>query len=173
MAEEKVYHLEEVEEVPFPSDTSEALGNSSDGKSGDNYSPIQTKQTTTPVKRTAVELLGQVLNTRSRKVLQSLDLEQSGGFQIGKFKEGENGDIRITPNGITGRDTNGVETFVLDSDGNLVVKGEIRSGSFITGQVIVGNNRVIIDVDENGEPRIIVNDGTNDRILIGYQEDGF
>lgn len=171
--DEKIYYNDVSEDTPFPVDPSEALVISNQSESGGTYSNTTTKGGTFPVKRQAVELISEVLNTRSRKVLQSFDLQQSGGFQIGNFEDGTSGDIRITPNGIVGRDTDGIVAFSLDTDGNVVVKGEIRSGSFITGQVIVGNNRVIIDVDSNGQPTIIVNDGTNDRVLIGYQAGGF
>jgi len=131
------------------------------------------KDKTLPKKRSAVELLSTALNTRSRKVLQEFELQQSGGFQIGKFEEGISGDVRITPNGLTGRNIAGLVTFALDTDGNLALVGELRSGSTVTGQVVVGNNRVIIDVDDDGQPTIIINDGTYDRVILGYQANGF
>ena len=166
------YSPEVIDENPFPGQDAQNI-NVVTSKSGGTYNPAKSDERTFPIKRTAVELLSTTLNTRSRKILQSFDLEQSGGLQIGTFKDGETGDIRLTPNGITGRDTDGIVSFTLDTDGNLVVKGEIKSGSFITGQVIVGNNNVIIDVDDGGHPTIVVNDGTNDRVLIGYQAGGF
>ena len=50
------------------------------------------------------------------------------------------------------------------TDGSAVFKGEIKAGSLVSGKVIVGNNSVTIDGDTK---RIIINDGTNDRVLIG------
>ena len=38
------------------------------------------------------------------------------------------------------------------------------------GVININNNRIKLD-GNNG--RIIINDGTNDRVLIGFQEDGF
>lgn len=164
---EKIYEPEVVQDTPFPNQTDQpTVVNQT--ISGGVVGAATTKEKVFPKKRVAVELLSQVLNTRSRKVLQEFDLEQSGGFRVGNYQEGISGDISITPNGIVGRDLSGIQTFVLDNEGNLAMKGEIRSGSLITGQVVVGNNRVIIDIDENGEPQIIVNDGTYDRVLIGY-----
>lgn len=169
---DKNYEPEVVQENPFPGEVVQPISSTQAG-TGDNYTPATTKEKTFPKKRTAVELLSTALNTRSRKVLEKFELVQSGGFQIGDFQEGLTGDVRITPNGLTGRNIAGLVTFALDTDGNLTLIGELRSGSTITGQVIVGNNGVIIDVDDDGNPSIIVNDGTHDRVLIGYQANGF
>ena len=168
--EEKVFSQEIVQENPFPGDPVVLDGQSDVSKDG-NYAPSTTKEKPMPVKRMAVELLSTALNTRSRKVLQEFTLQQSGGFQIGNFQEGLTGDLRLTPNGITARDIAGVTTFAIDgTTGDGVFKGEIRAGSLISGQVIVGDNAVII----NGEDRtIIVNDETNDIVLIGKQVGGF
>jgi len=169
-----VYELEVVQDNPFPGEILERPDQISSGGSEGNYTQATTREKSFPKKRSAVELLSTSLNTRSRKVLQEFELTQSGGFQIGNFEEGISGDLRITPNGLTARDIAGLTTFALDgTDGSAVFRGSIQSGSLITGEVVVGNNRVIIDVDQNGEPRIIVNDGTNDRILIGFQAGGF
>lgn len=167
-----VYEPEIVPANPFPNELVSPITRSSQG-TGDTVTPTVAKDNKFPVKRTAVELLSTALNTRSRKILEEFELVQSGGIQIGKFLEGLSGDVRITPNGLTGRNIAGLVTFALDTDGNLTLVGELRSGSTITGQVIVGNNGVIIDVDENGNPSIIVNDGTHDRVIIGYQANGF
>lgn len=167
------YEPEISQDNPFPGDANQPPISSPPPIDVGNFSPTTTPQETFPKKRTAVELLSTALNTRSRKVLQEFELQQSGGFQIGNFQEGLSGDVRITPNGLTGRNIAGLVTFALDTDGNLTLVGELRSGSTITGQVIVGNNGVIIDVDDDGHPTIIVNDGTHDRVIIGYQAGGF
>lgn len=173
MVEEKIYTPEVIEETPFP-DEPIALDAQSESSASGNYTPTTTKEKTFPKKRIAVELLSTALNTRSRKILEEFKLEQSGGLQIGNFKEGISGDLKLTPNGITARDSLGVTTFaIVGSDGSAVFKGEIRSGSLITGEVIVGNNNLILTVDANGQPQIILNDGANDRVLLGYQENGF
>ena len=169
---DKNYEPEIIQENDFPGEVSQTISQTQTG-TGDNYSPGTDKEKTFPTKRTAVELLSTALNTRSRKILEKFDLVQSGGIQIGDFKEGISGDVRITPNGLTGRNIAGLATFALDTDGNLTLVGELRSGSTITGQVVVGNNGVIIDVDDNGNPSIIVNDGTHDRVIIGYSANGF
>ncbi len=171
--DDKVYEPEIIQDAPFPGQEVPVSQSNSASNPAGTYSPTTTKAKGFPIKRTAVELLSEVLNTRSRKILQSFDLAQSGGFQIGNFQEGISGDLRITPNGIVGRDIAGLVVFEIDTDGNATFKGQIQSGSVVTGRVVVGNNRVIIDVDESGEGRIVVNDGSNDRVLIGFQENGF
>lgn len=131
---DKNYEPEVVEDNPFPGETA-VLPSQDQSGSGDNLTPTTTKEKILPRKRTAVELLSAALNTRSRKVLENFDLVQSGGFQIGDFKEGISGDVRLTPNGITGRNIAGLTTFSLDTDGNLILVGEMRSGSVITGNI--------------------------------------
>lgn len=174
MADEKVYEPEIVPDNPFPSEVISPVLSQNKSLGEGNYAPAIAKEKTFPKKRTAVELLSNALNTRSKKILQEFALTQFGGLKIGDFKEGLSGDIRITPNGITARDIAGLTTFSIDgSDGSAAFRGQIQSGSLITGEVVVGNNRVIIDVDENEEPTIIVNDGSNDRVLIGFQANGF
>lgn len=160
-------------ETPFPGEPI-ILPTQTQPSTDGNYNPTTTKEKTFPKKRTAVELLSTALNTRSKKILQEFALQDSGGLKIGDFKQGLSGDLRLTPNGMTARNKSGITTLAVDGDtGDAVFKGEVQAGSLITGEVVVGNNRVIIDVDDAGEPTIIVNDGTNDRVIIGFQSGGF
>lgn len=169
-----LYEPEVIQEQPFPSDTVQSVGSYPESSSGDTYYQNSSKEKSFPRKRSAVELLSTALNTRSKKILQEFELEQSGGLKVGNFESGITGDLKITPNGLTARDEAGITTFAIDgTDGSAVFKGSIQSGSLITGEVVVGNNRVIIGVDDDGQGTIIVNDGSNDRVLIGYQKDGF
>lgn len=165
MNEDKVYTPEVTQDVPFPSQTSEVASTSSEGGTGGNYSP--SKQTDTPflTRKIAVELIGSALNTRSRKILQEFELVTSGGFQVGKYENGISGDLRITPGGLTARDSAGLTTFAIDGDtGDAVFKGEVQAGSFVSGLVIVGDNSVVIDgeskrlvfYDESGVPVIVI-----------------
>lgn len=170
MAEKELYEPEVIQDNPFPGETAPVLSSAQSNSDG-SYTPTTTKEKTFPKKRSAIELLSTALNTKSRKILQEFELQQFGGLKIGDFMQGLSGDIRITPNGITARDLAGLTTFSLDgTDGSAAFRGSVQAGSVITGAVTVGDNAVIID----GEDRtIIVNDGTNDRVLIGRQEGGF
>lgn len=159
---DKNYEPEVIQDNPFPGEVVQSVSQDTQGTDG-NFTPTVTKEKKLPVKRTAVELLSTALNTRSRKILQEFKLEQFGGIQIGNFEDEETGDVRITPNGITGRNNAGLTTFGLDTDGNLILIGEIRAGSLISGQVAVGDNDIIIDGEtkqmifyNGGVPSIVI-----------------
>src|SRR3990167_9771878 len=163
---DKNYTPEVIEENPFPGDLP-IVDTQTQSSAGGNYSSVATNVKPFPTKKTAVELLSTALNSRSRKVLQEFTLQQSGGFQVGDFKEGISGDLRITPNGLTARDIAGITTFAIDgTTGDAVFKGEIRSGSIITGAIISGEitlggvNNVdgeLVVEDSSGKERTIIN----------------
>lgn len=167
---DKMYEPEFIPEIPFPGQELTTV-QTIQSTAGGNYSPAVSTEKPIPKKRTAIELLSTALNTRSRKILESFELQQSGGFQIGNFQEGITGDVRLTPNGLTARDLAGITTFALDATtGDAIFKGTVQAGTLIGGEVIVGNNRIIIDGENK---KIIINDGSNDRVLIGYDPGGF
>jgi len=170
MADDKVYTPEVVADVGFP--TSETIDSSVSQTTGnDTYSPQTTKATSFPKKIIAQETIGSALNTKSRKILADFEFTETGAISIGKYTNGVSGDIRISPNGITARDSAGLTTFAIDGDtGNATFKGTIQAETVIGGAVVVGDNNVVIDGENKN---IIVNDGDNDRILIGYQQGGF
>lgn len=168
MAAEKIYHPEEIESSPFPGEAEIIIPQAQTG-SKDIISPTTTKPKVMPTKRTAVELLSSALNTRSKKVLGNFELVGSGGFQVGKYENGVSGDVRLTPNGMTARNAAGNTTFALDGDtGDATFAGEVQAGTLISGIVRVGNNNVIID---GANQRIIINDGNNDRVILGLLEE--
>lgn len=171
---EKVYTPTVIDDVPFPQDVPEDLNATvpSTGTAGDKtYGATAIKNQPFPTQRIAVELLSSALNTRSKRIIQEFQFTQSGALQIGDYKSGVTGDIRISPDGIVARDSTGATTFALDAtSGDAIFAGTIQAGSLIAGAVNVGNNNVIIDGTNRN---IIVNDGTYDRVLIGYQAGGF
>lgn len=61
-----------------------------------------------------------------------------------------------------------LEGTVTDLAGNALVKDSITQ--ILAGKIIVGDSKITID---GVNKRIIINDGTYDRILIGYQSGGF
>ena len=169
MADEKVYKPEVISDQPFPA-SEESSNYVSQAAAGGVYSPNEIKDNPLPRRKIAHELLASALNTKSRKILAEFEFTQMGAIQIGNYQAGVSGDIRISPDGIVGRNAAGLTTFALDGDtGNAVFRGIVQAGSFISGSIItgvvwVGDNTIKID-GENGQ--IIVNDGTNDRVLIG------
>lgn len=147
--DEKVYQPEVITENPFPGgDVSAPVGSAT---ASGIYTPTVTKTDAPfPKKKIAVELLSQAINTRNKKILQEFDLQQSGGFQIGNFENGSTGDLRITPNGLTARDSAGITTFAIDgTTGDAIFRGVIRAGSIITGGTITNEAGDII-IDEEG-----------------------
>lgn len=159
--DDKTYTQEIVQELPFPQEVVVPVTQSS--QSGDSYTPTVSKDKNFPVKRTAIELLSTALNTRSKKILQEFELEQSGGIKVGNYQEGISGDIRITPNGIVGRNTAGITTFGIDGDdGSAVFSGELRAGTIIVANTIIteqassGNGRTVYYND--GIPAIVIGD---------------
>jgi len=152
-----------ITENPFPGEIIQPVLSQAQVAGTGNYAPTTAKEKTFPKKRTAVELISQVLNTKSRKILREFELTQSGGLKIGDFKIGVSGDVRITPNGLTARDIAGLTTFALDgTDGSAVFAGQIRAGSTIVADTIVteqassGNGRTVYYND--GIPAIVIGD---------------
>lgn len=128
---DKVYTPEVIQESPFPGEPQPVALQGQPNPAG-TYSPATAKDKIFPIKRTSVELLSQALNTRSRKILEQFELQQSGGFQIGNFKEGISGDLRLTPNGLTARDMAGLTTFAIDGEtGDATFKGTVQARDFV------------------------------------------
>lgn len=169
--DQKVYYPETISENPLPGQEGVVSFETSQSTSDDEYSQKKTKSQDIPTRRIAYEVIGSALNTKSKRILQEFEFTQSGAIQIGKYENGISGDLRITPNGITARDSAGLTTFAIDgTTGNAVFKGEIQAGAIISGLVVVGDNSIIIDGEAK---RIVINDGADDRVLIGFQKDGF
>lgn len=145
----KVYTPQVVEETPFPQEGIVDFGTSqpSSGKGqATSYGPTTTADQTFPTKRIAVELLSSALNTRTKRILQEFQFTQTGALQIGVFETGISGDLRISPNGIVGRDATGFETIAIDATtGDVVITGTFRSRSIISGDIAVGDGNILID----------------------------
>lgn len=166
MAEEKVYTPEVIEETPFPTETAELIGVRDTSPSRDGvYNQPQVKTSTVRAQRIATQLIGTALNTRSKKILQEFELQDSGGLRIGNYQEGETGEVLITPNGITAKDIAGLVSLAIDAlTGSAVFRGSIQAGSLITGAVAVGDSNILIDgatrrmifYDEDGVPAILI-----------------
>ena len=182
MAEEKVYTPEVITENPFPN--SEAYTSSETNSSGGTSTPTTTKPQNMPKKVVAVELIGSVLNTKSKKILAEVQFTPSGALQIGKYQSGVSGDLRISPVGILARNTSGNTTFALDGDtGDATFLGTVQAGSAIfatisASKITTGTLQATetIDIGSPGSgkylrldgvnARIIGHDGTNPRIVI-------
>ena len=161
--DEKVFTPEVVQDNPFPNGSVESVTQTQG--SGTTLTPTQTKEKSFPTRRIATELISSALNTKSKKILQELELTQSGAIRIGNYKEGISGEVLITADGIVTKDKAGLVTIAIyGEDGSGVFKGSIQAGSIITGIVDVGDNSIVIDgdtkrmvfYDDSGIPQILI-----------------
>ena len=144
--DDKVYTPEIVPENPFPGGVEPVI--SQTPIANGNYTPTVTQSTKVPKKKVAQELLSSALNTRSKKVLQEFELQQSGGFKIGDYREGISGDLRLTPSGIVARNIAGLTTVAIDGEtGDAIYAGELRSGTLITGDILVDGGTIQVSGD--------------------------
>lgn len=173
---EKVYHPEEIEDQPFPTE-GEADLFTSQKTGGGVYGPKTIKDRPLPVRRTAHELLSSALNTKSRKILAEFEFADHGAIRIGRYTPGVSGDIRVTPNGIVARDAAGLTTFALDGlTGSAVFRGTIQAGTIISESEIIGgsiniNNVFTVDSDGNVVALSIVLGSGYSKINI-FRQDG-
>lgn len=131
MADEKIYYPQTIIDSPLPGQEVE-VPTSSQAGANEVYVPKTTPDRAFPVKRVAAELIGAALNTKSRKILGEFEFTKQGAIQIGKQEDGVSGDVRISPSGITARDSAGNTTFALDGDtGDAVFKGTVQAADFV------------------------------------------
>jgi hypothetical protein len=85
---------------------------------------------------TANDTIGHSINTKTNKILGSYSFGKVGSLQVGNYVNGTSGDIRITPDGITARNSSGTNTFVIDgTTGDAEFYGTIKAGSLVVGYV--------------------------------------
>ena len=134
MSENKVYQPETID------DNWEGIGEDKSGeglvgenlnKSGDSevYSQTSQKDKPIPKKVIAHETINQSINTQQQRILGSYQFGQLGAIKIGDYEPEVSGDIRISPSGITARNSAGLDTFTLDGEtGNATFRGTISAG---------------------------------------------
>lgn len=167
MNDGQIFTQEVIPDNPLPGQTGvvtiEATSSSPDKSGMATQSKIQEQWV--PTKKIATELLSDNLNTRSKKILAEFQFTPSGAIQIGDYRQGDAGDIRISPDGIVARDKYGNTTFALDGvDGSAVFSGRIQTGTLIAGIVAVGDDAIQIDgetkrmlfYDANNIPSIVI-----------------
>lgn len=159
MNDDKVYKPEEIQDQPFPLEDESAITPQANPTDSNVVKPQTIKDNNLPKRIISHETIAQSFNTKTQKILAEYQFTEMGAIQIGKYQNGVNGDIRISPGGIVARDSAGESTFALDSEtGNVSIKGEIRSGSSVTGRVVIeeggflqiGNDQGDTIIDEFG-----------------------
>ena len=87
------------------------------------------------------DLTNSNFNTQTRQILAGFSFGASGAIQIGTYSNGTSGDIRISPNGITGRNSSNVTTFSIDgTTGAATFGGELSAPSGSIGGWTIGSN---------------------------------
>lgn len=146
---EKVYEPEVIQDASLPNTQYQESYDVSTTESDGVSSTSKINDQSVPSRRVATELITTVLNTKSKKVLGEFELAESGGFRIGKYENGESGEVVITPIGIVAKNKNGVTTLsILGEDGSAVFAGEVQAGTLISGAVAVGDGDILIDGEE-------------------------
>lgn len=135
--DEKVYIPEEILDTPLPGEENIALNSAIASQKGSNeiVGPKTIKDSGIPRRVVSRETISASLNTKSKKILGEFQFTDSGALQIGKYTNGVHGDIRISPTGITARDSAGNTSFNLDGEtGDAQFRGTIEANDFqITG----------------------------------------
>jgi len=145
--DEKIYHAEVIQEVPFPGQIGDTIISDSQKPNQQIFTQQIVKDQGFPTKKVAQELLSSALNTRSKKVLAEFQFAPSGALQIGNQETDISGDIRISPDGIVARNKKGENTIVIDGDtGDVFIKGNLLAGSIISESSIKGGT-----IDIGGE----------------------
>lgn len=167
MTDDKVYTPNVVEASPFPNQEMASDFNESSDSTKDVKNPQTTEDRPIPRRIVAQETIGSALNTKSRKIMAEFSFTEMGAIKIGKYVNGVSGEVNIAPAGIVALNTSGDTTFALDGEtGNAVFAGELRSGTLVTGDIVVGNNTWIISGDPDF-PRIVLYNSGVPEIVIG------
>jgi hypothetical protein len=173
MADIKEYYANSIEDTSVESTESETASSTDTSDTSGVETTSTIRKSTMPSSVVAKEVINSGIDTQKKRILSDYGFSESGSLQIGKYVDSVSGDIRISPNGIVARNINGVETVTIDgTSGDASFRGTVVAGSVITGAVTVGSGTGSVTID-GANNNIVVNDGTNDRILIGYQSGGF
>lgn len=162
--------------LPGESTTTEGSGSSNPSTRMDDteslYAP-EIPARSFPTQTIANDVISDSFDSQQKRILGAYEFGINGSIAVGTYEEGVSGDVRISPSGIVARNIDGDTTFTLDgATGDATFRGTIAANSLIAGRTDIGSagGNVYIDGDN---ARIIISDGTNDRILIGKQTGGF
>lgn len=157
---------EVIADLPFPGLAE--TGGSSASKSGsqETMTPETIPPREFPTQTIARDVISSSFDSQKKRILGEFTFNESGAIAIGKYESGVSGDIKISPTGIVGRNSAGATTFSIDATtGDATFKGTIAANSIIAGNTQIGSGgNVYID---GANDRIIVSDGSHDRVLIG------
>ena len=184
MADSKTYLPEEITTEPFPAPGDELVNAGSAtvaaGKEDQQLSPATTGVNKKfPERVIAHQTISESLNTKEKKILGNYQFGPQGAIQVGKYVSGTSGDIKITPDGVTARNSTGDTTFVLDgTTGDVTIKGTLESESVITGNITVETassiafevgSDIILTADDSNPCEIIFRQSALDTEYISFK----
>jgi len=117
--------------------TSSKTAGGVDGKGGTEVqTPSKFPPRPTPIPVVAKEVIGNSIDTQSRRILSNYQFGKVGALQIGEYVNGSSGDIRLSPDGLVARNSAGLNTITIDgTTGNITILGTIAAGSAILAEV--------------------------------------
>jgi len=136
MADEKlkIYEPNEIEDTPIESVLEETGSEDSTSDVSGVSSPETLTRTLIPNYILASDLINASLDTQKKRILSNYGFSESGSIQVGKYVAGVSGDIRISPDGLIGRNKSNVTTFAIDgTTGDATFMGTIMAGAVVVG----------------------------------------
>lgn len=149
----KVYTPEVVPDAGFPLQGTPvtAVTSSTQETANKTYSAKEMVEQGFPARMIAKELLSTAINTVTKKITKAFQFTKSGALQIGEYVNGVSGDVRISPDGITARNSSGNTTFSIDGDsGNAFFVGEVRANDFV-----ISDERGLISLANFGTSEVV------------------
>ena len=138
------YEPETIKDTPYPGIGNGGTPNSSGLSESEQYGvqPATIEDVSIPKPVIADALVAPSFDTEQLMILGSYHFGQVGAIQIGLYQAGISGDIKISPNGIVGRNSSGVTTFAIDgTTGNATFAGTIAAGVVVASNaLVVGTN---------------------------------
>jgi len=136
-----IYYPETIENAVL-NNIPEMTSTSNTGYGNESNVSVSEKATTDvtyPNTLISYDTINHNINTKTSKILSNFTFGQSGALQIGNYESGVTGDLRLTPNGITARNSSNQTTFSIDgTTGDAIFRGTISAGSLVIGYIATG-----------------------------------
>jgi hypothetical protein len=135
---DQVYHAEEIADTAFPTEVAQTPYGSTDTGSAVVVGNETINNQSFPTSQIK-DLISNSFNTITRKIKGSYTFTQHGAIQIGQYKAGASGEIKISPAGLSATNTAGQTSFAIDGEtGDATFMGTILAGSVIASSILAG-----------------------------------
>ena len=147
MAETKNLKPETIPNQPFPG---QGQSSGSNPASSGNLVPESISAGGFPIPVVASHLVSAMLNSMTGKILGNFSFGRLGAISIGRYVNGVSGDVRISPNGILGRNSAGVTTFSIDATtGNAAFLGTVYATAGSIGGFTIESSYLVAGSGSN------------------------